>query len=193
MTVQWSETLSHMHKCCLLSVCLQTMLLSFTVFLLQSQAWFLQSDMSLPCGIWFLTMGTNSTLSFIQCYALYWKLRKKTQVNNNTCILKCRIKYDFLKSLKVQSLLQHFANVFNTHPAPGLLPMVEDNQIQSAFLFAERKGLASLPAVIIQEPISPRFKVSQLFTLHTMQYYVLNTNLLLGRRLTLDPRVIVRR
>lgn len=47
---------------------------------------------------------------------------EKTQVNNNTCILKCRNKYDFLKSLKTQSILQHFAKLFNTHPAPGLLP-----------------------------------------------------------------------
>lgn len=181
---QWSETLSCVLKHCLQSVCLQTILLSLEVSLTVSEHP-PQPDTALPWGTWFPTLGTEPSW-FLQYCTFHWKqthTHTHTQLSYNK-----NIKYDFLKSLRAQHILQNFPQIFSVFSKLlSCFTKVEDHShIWPAFPSMVRKAL-EFPPVTVQN-LSLRRVEDKLFT--PMESYTPSINLFL--ELDLDARVIIR-
>ena len=118
---------------------------------------------ALPCVTWISITDIDVTLSFLQGPTFHWKVRKK-QVNDSTDILNWHIKYDFLKTPKTQSLLQHFPKVFNLLPSSWLALLWYSlvNYIWSPSPFIVRKSLDITSSYYNSRPVGARFRESTL-------------------------------
>lgn len=71
-----------------------------------------QSDTALPWGTWFPTLGTEPSFNCFNTVHFTESLEKHTHTHTQLSYNK-NIKYDFLKSLKAQDILQNFPQIFS--------------------------------------------------------------------------------